>query len=70
MNSRIVVDEGDMIKTYKRLPNGDIVYDLDGKLPWEGGFPFIILDRDVPATEKDREELLKIVLPLSGKERK
>lgn len=70
MNSRIVVVEGDVVKTYKRLPDGSIVYDLDGKLPWEGGFPFIILDRDVPATEKDKEELLKTVLPLPGKERK
>lgn len=59
MNTRITIDEGDTIKTFKRLPNGQLVYDVDGKLPWGGGFPFIILDRDVPATEKDKEDLLK-----------
>lgn len=69
-NTRVAVEVGDYVKTYKRLPDGTLVYDLDGKLPWGGGFPFIILDRNVPATDEDKEELLKSVLPIPGKERR
>lgn len=59
---RVVVQTGYGQKIFRRDDDGDIVYDEEGYIG-DGGYPYVTLERNVVATEKDIKELIESVLP-------
>ncbi len=59
----ILVPEGQGFRIYKRNSIGEIIYDYEAHIGVSGGYPYIKLEHDVKADEKDINMLLQHLLP-------
>ena len=61
--NEIVIHYGNEQRIFRRDKNGVIVYDTQAFFGDDGGYPYVTLERDVKANDKDLKRLLEQVLP-------